>query len=226
LGIGIILSIIFTILLGLLIYRVLIGPLREKGARVALVTLALALIFQETIKLIYGPQIISIPILVSGTTSIAGVIVTNQKLLSLFVAIASVFFLWLFIRRTKRGKAITAITQNLDVARLVGINIRSSLMTTMAISVLLAAFAAVLFAPTWSVSPTEWTILFRAFPVIILGGIGSLKGSFIAAFLLATVEKVVEFTLGGGNIVSIASFGLMITVILLRSQGLFGKSKR
>jgi len=226
LGIAIIISLIIAIFLGLLIYRVLIGPLREKEARVALVTIALALIFQETIKLIYGPQIISIPILISGTTSIWGVTVTNQKLLALVVAIATALFLWILIRRTKRGKAIQAVAQNMDVARLVGINIRSVLMTSMAISILLAGIAAVLFAPTWSVSPTEWTILFRAFPVIILGGIGSIKGSFVAAFILATVEKVVEFTLGGGTIVEIATFALMITVIFLRPHGLFGKSSR
>ena len=225
LGIAIIISLIIAIFLGLLIYRVLIGPLREKEARVALVTIALALIFQETIKLIYGPQIISIPILISGTTSVWGVIVTNQKLLALGVAIVSVLFLWILIRRTKRGKAIQAVAQNMDVARLVGINIGSVLMTSMAISILLAGIAAVLFAPTWSVSPTEWTILFRAFPVIILGGIGSIKGTFVAAFILATVEKVVEFTLGGGNIVQIATFALMIAVIFLRPQGLFGKSR-
>jgi len=226
LGPAIIISLVIVVLLGLLIYRVLIGPMREKGARVALVTIALALIFQESIKLIYGPQIKSIPLLISGTTSILGVIVTNQKLLSLVVAIVIVSILWILIRRTKRGKAIQAVTQNMDVARLVGINVRSVLMTSMGISVLLAGIAAVLFAPTWAVSPMDWTILFRAFPVIILGGIGSIKGSFVAAFLLAFVEKTVEFTLGGGNIVTIASFALMLTVIFIRPAGLFGKSIR
>jgi branched-chain amino acid transport system permease protein len=223
-GIAIIITLIATPLLGLLIYRLFIGPLREKGARAVLVTFALALFFQEVLKLIFGPQIISIPNIVSGYSTIIGVNVTNQKILSFVVALISVSLLWLFIRRTKRGKAIRAVTQNMDVARLVGINIRAVLMTSMGLSVLLAGIAAVLFAPTWSVSPSDWTILFRAFPVIVLGGIGSIKGSAVASFLLAFTETTVIFTLGGGNLVKIVSFFLMLMVIFIRPTGLFGKS--
>lgn len=222
-GIAMIIALIATPLLGLVVYRVFIGPLREKGARAALVTIALALIIQEILKLIFGPQIISIPNIVSGYSIIIGVPVTNQKLLSLVVALVSVLLLWIFIRKTKQGKAIQAVTQNMDVARLVGVNIRRVLMTSMGISVLLAAIAALLFAPTWSVSPSDWAIVFRAFPVIILGGMGSIKGSVVASFLLAFTETTVIFYFGGGNLVQIVSFCLMLTVIFLRPRGLFGK---
>ena len=221
--IAIISALIATPLLGMAIYRVFIGPLREKGVRAALVTVALALIIQEILKLVYGPQIISIPILVSGYSTIAGVNVTNQRLLSLVVALVSVTLLWMFLKKTKQGKAITAVTQNMDVARLVGINIRRVLMTTMGISVLLAAIAAVLFAPTWSVSPGEWGIIFRVFPVIILGGMGNIKGSVVASFVLAFTENLVIFYSGGGHLVDIVTFFLMITVIFLRPTGIFGK---
>lgn len=224
-GVAIIITLAVAPLLGLLIYRVFIGPLREKGARAALVTIALALIFQEILKLVFGPQIISIPNVLSGYSTIMGVNVTNQKILALVVALVSAIGLWIFIKRTKRGKAIQAVAQNMDVARLVGINIRSVLMTSMGISVLLAAIAAILFAPTWSVSPADWAILFRAFPVIILGGQGSIKGSIVASFVLAFTETTVIFTLGGGNTVQIVSFALMLTVIFFRPAGLFGKSR-
>ena len=222
-GIAIIISLITTPLLGLLIYRVFIGPLREKGARAALVTIALALIIQEILKLIFGPQIISIPNIVSGYTTIIGVNVTNQKILAFVVALVSSLVLMVFIKRTKRGKAIQAVAQNMDVARLVGINIRAVLMTSMAISVFLAGIAAVLFAPTWSVSPSDWAILFRAFPVIILGGLGSLKGSIVASFILGFTENIVIFEMQGGNTVQIVTFLLMLTVIFIRPRGLFGK---
>jgi branched-chain amino acid transport system permease protein len=222
-GMAIIISLITTPLLGLLIYRVFIGPLREKGARAALVTIALALIIQEILKLIFGPQIISIPNIVSGYTTIIGVNVTNQKILAFVVALVSSLVLLIFIKRTKRGKAIQAVAQNMDVARLVGINIRAVLMTSMGISVFLAGIAAVLFAPTWSVSPSDWGILFRAFPVIILGGLGSLKGSIVASFILGFTENIVIFTMEGGNTVQIVSFFLMLAVIFIRPRGLFGK---
>ena len=223
--IAVLFALFVTPLIGLAIYRVFIGPLREKGARAALVTVALALITQEVLKLVFGPQIISIPNMVSGASTILGVPVTNQKLLSLVIALVSVSILWLFLRRTKQGNAIRAVTQNMDVARLVGVNIRRVLMTCMGISVLLAAIAAIFFAPTWSVSPTDWNIIFRAFPVIILGGMGSIKGSVVASFLLGFTETTVIFIFGGGNLVSIVSFFLMLTVIFLRPSGLFGKTK-
>jgi len=96
-------------------------------------------------------------------------------------------------------------------------------MTSMGISVFLAGIAAVLFAPTWSVTPSDWVILFRAFPVIILGGLGSLKGSIVASFILGFTENIVIFTTQGGNIVQIVSFFLMLAVIFIRPRGLFGK---
>ena len=224
LGPAIIISLVLIVLIGLVIYRLLIGPLREKELRAAVVTLALALVIQESIKLIFGPEIKSIPNLISGFSTVLGVRVVNQKLLALVVALAVTTALWFFIQRTKQGKAIRAMVQNMDVARLVGINIRKVLMISMAISVLLAGIAAVLFAPVYFISPTGWTILFRTFPVIILGGLGSIKGSFVAAFILAFSEKIVEFTIGGGYIVSIVTFAIMISVLFIKPTGLFGKT--
>jgi len=226
LGPAIIISLVLIVLIGLLIYKLLIGPLREKELRAAVVTLALALVIQESIKLIFGPEIKSIPNLITGFSTVLGVRVVNQKLLALVVAIAITTALWLFIQRTKQGKAIRAMVQNMDVAKLVGINIRKVLMISMGISVLLAGFAAVLFAPVYFISPTGWTILFRTFPVIVLGGLGSIKGSFLAAFILAFSEKIVEYTVGGGYIVQIVTFAIMISVLLIRPTGLFGKSTK
>ena len=226
LGPAIIISLISIVLISLVIYKVLIGPLREKEAEAALVTLGLALMIQELVKLIWGPDYKSIPYVVQGYVTLIGVRVVNQKLLALIVAIVLVTSLWLFIKRTKQGKAIRAISQNLEVARLVGINISRVLMMSMGISILLAGFAAVLFAPLFVLSPTEWNIIFQAFPAIVLGGLGSLKGSFVAAFVIAFIEKIVEFTLGGGYLMQTVTFGIMLLVLFIRPQGLFGKPNK
>lgn len=223
LGPAIIISLIVTVLFSLIIYKLLIGPLREKESRAAIVTLALALIFQESVKLIWGPEFKSIPSVTTGYVTIIGVRVVNQKLLSLIVAIILVAILWVFIRQTKQGKAIRAVAQNMEVAKLVGINITRVFMLSMGISALLAGFAAVLFAPVYVVSPNSWTILFSSFPVIVLGGLGSIKGSFIASFIIAFIEKILEFTVGGGYIVPTVTFAIMIVVLLIRPSGLFGK---
>lgn len=224
LGPAITISLIVVVIISLLIYHLLIGPLREKESRAAIVTLALVLIMQESVKLIWGPEIKSIPYVTTGYVTILGVRVVNQKLLALIVALILVTTLWIFIKRTKQGKAIRAVAQNMEVAKLVGVNIKRVFMTSMAISALLAGFAAVLFAPIHYVSPTSWTILFSSFPVIVLGGLGSIKGSFVAAFIIAFIEKIIEFNVvGAGYLVPTVTFVIMLITLFIRPSGLFGK---
>ncbi len=224
LGTSIIISLVLIVLITLIIYKLLIGPMREKEAKAALVTLALALVFQESVKLIWGPEFKSIPYLISGYVTLLGVRVVSQKLLALGVTAVLVSVLWFFVMRTKLGKGIRAVAQNMEVARLVGINVRRVFMISMGISALLAGLAAVFFAPLYVVSPTQWTILFQAFPVIVLGGLGSLKGTFIASFVMAFIEKIVEFDVAGGYAARIISFVIMAVILLVRPTGLFGKS--
>jgi branched-chain amino acid transport system permease protein len=223
LGSAIIISLVIIILINLIIYKVLVGPLREKEAEAALVTLALAMVIQELVKLIWGPDYKSIPYDIQGYVVLLGVRVVNQKVLALIAAIVLVTALSLFIKRTKTGKAVRAVSQNLEVARLVGINISRVLMITMGISALLAGLAAVFFGPLGVVSPTEWSILFSAFPAIVLGGLGSLKGSVVGAFMIAFIETIVAFTLGGGYLMQTVTFVIMLVVLLIKPTGLFGK---
>ena len=224
LGPAIIISLIVIVIVSLAIYQLLIGPLREKGNQAAIVTLALALVFQEIVKLIFGPEIKSTPNIANGYLFILGVRETYQKVLSLAVALTLVLILWIFIKYTKQGKAIRAVAQNMEVARLVGVNIKRTFMLSMGISALLAGFAAVLFAPTNYVSPSSWTILFTTFPVIVLGGLGSIKGSFVAAFIIAFIEKIIEFNIvGAGYLTPTVTFAIMLIVLLIKPTGLFGK---
>ena len=223
LGISILVSLILTIISGIIIYQFFIHPLREKNIGAAVVTLSLALFISALIKLIYGPEFISLPYLIEGYTTILGTRVVIQKLLSFIVTMILVGFLALFVNRTRVGKSMKAVAQNMDVAKLVGINTRNTFMISMGISALLGGFAAVLFAPVYVVSPGGWTILFRAFPVLVLGGIGSLKGAVVGAFIIAFTEKILEYTVQGGYFVQTATFAVMLIIIFIRPTGLFGK---
>ena len=226
LEIAIPISLILIVITSFIVYELLIKPMHEKEMRAAVVTLGLALVLQEGVKLVYGPEFKSIPYIITGYVTILGVRIVSQKLLAAITAIVLVAALYIFIRRTKQGKAIRAVAQNMEVARLVGINVSRVVMMTMGISALLAGVAAVLFAPVYIVSPTEWSILFRAFPVIILGGLGSLRGMLAASFLIAGIEKIVEYTIGGGYIVPTITFSLMLIILLVRPSGLFGHTTK
>jgi branched-chain amino acid transport system permease protein len=226
LEIAIPISLILIVITSFIVYELLIKPMHEKEMRAAVVTLGLALVLQEGVRLVYGPEFKSIPYIITGYVTILGVRIVSQKLLATITAIVLVAALYMFIRRTKQGKAIRAVAQNMEVARLVGINVSRVVMMTMGISALLAGVAAVLFAPVYIVSPTEWSILFRAFPVIILGGLGSLRGMLAASFLIAGIEKIVEYTIGGGYIVPTITFSLMLIILLVRPSGLFGHTTK
>ena len=226
LEIAIPISLILIVITSSIVYELLIKPMHEKEMRAAVVTLGLVLVLQEGVKLFYGPGVKSIPYIITGYVTILGVRIVSQKLLATITAIVLVAALYMFIRRTKQGKAIRAVAQNMEVARLVGINVSRVVMMTMGISALLAGVAAVLFAPVYIVSPTEWSILFRAFPVIILGGLGSLRGMLAASFLIAGIEKIVEYTIGGGYIVPTITFSLMLVILLVRPSGLFGHTTK
>ena len=226
LEIAIPISLILIVITSFIVYELLIKPMHEKEMRAAVVTLGLVLVLQEGVRLVYGPEFKSIPYVITGYVTILGVRIVSQKLLAATTAIVLVAALYIFIRRTKQGKAIRAVAQNIEVARLVGINVSRVVMMTMGISALLAGVAAVLFAPVYIVSPTEWSILFRAFPVIILGGLGSFRGILAASFLIAGIEKIVEYTIGGGYIVPTITFSLMIIILLVRPSGLFGHTTK
>jgi branched-chain amino acid transport system permease protein len=223
LGVSYLISLVAIAVISLILYRLFIGPMREKESEAALVTVALALIFQELVKFTWGPEFKSVPSLVSGYATLLGVRITNQKLLALLAASVIFLFLWIFINWTKLGKGVRAVAQNMEVARLVGVNVRQVFMITMGISAVLAGLAAVFFAPLNVVSPIEWTILFQAFPVIVLGGLGSLKGAFVASFIMAFIEKMVEFYIAGGYAMELVSFAIMVIILLVRPTGLFGK---
>lgn len=223
LGVSIVLSLILTIITGILIYQFFIHPLRKKDVGAAIVTLSLALFFQALVSLIWGPEYKSIPYVITGYTTILGVRVVNQKLLSLIVTIILVVLLGLFINRTRVGKSIKAVAQNMELAKLIGINTRNTFIISMGISALLAGVAAILFAPVYVVSSSAWTILFRSFPVLVLGGIGSLKGVLVGAFIIAFTEKIVEFTIQGGYFAQTVTFVVMLLIIFIKPEGIFGK---
>jgi branched-subunit amino acid ABC-type transport system permease component len=82
---------------------------------------------------------------------------------------------------------------------------------------------AVFFAPLNVISPTEWSIMYMVFPVLVLGGLGNLKGAFVASFLMAFIEKIVEFYIAGGYAMQIVSFAIMAAILFVRPTGLFGK---
>jgi branched-chain amino acid transport system permease protein len=211
-------------LIGMVIDYFGIRPMRDRHAYVLILTLAFALFFQELMYGIYGPYGKAVQSFLRGEIVLGGVHISYQKLITLFVAVASVALLWFFIKKTKTGKSISAVAQNKDAAILVGIQYEKAYRMTMGISAALAAVAGVFISPILEAVPTMWAFpLFKAFAIVIIGGLGSLEGAIIASLLLGYSETLVSILISA-NYSDMVYLIAIILVLVLRPTGLLSKS--
>jgi branched-chain amino acid transport system permease protein len=211
-------------LVGILAYRFLINPIREHHAAVLLMTVALALVFQESMTAAFSSKYWSIPALIPGFTNVLGVSILNQNLLVLGVVAVVIVVVWLILSRTKLGIALRATAQDAEVATLMGISVPRTLMITMGIATFLAAVAALVVAPIRTIYPVMWTApLVMVMVIVVLGGLGSVKGAIIGAFIIALVEVSVAILIPQYAYLKVVFAILaMIIVLIVRPGGLFG----
>ena len=211
-------------LFSVLCYRLVIEPVREHEAAVLIATIALALIFQELMLFSFGGHYLGIPSTLEGGVRLLGVSIPYQRMLILVIAAAMLTAVWFVLYRTRLGLAIRATANDLEVANLMGMNVHRVAMIAVAISVALAAIAGVVVAPVFVVDPFMWLApLVTMLAIVVLGGLGSLKGSLIGALIIGYVEAITVFALpGGAYLKGAVALLIMVIVLLARPEGLFG----
>lgn len=221
---GMVVAIILVTLLGLVSYKIFIDPIREHHGAVLIATIALAMAFQEVMSLIFTGTFLSVPPLVKGFLFILGVKVFYQQLITFCVVLLTIVVLWFFLMKTRLGLAIRSTSQDREVANLMGINESRVALVTMGISVGLAAFTGAIVVPLTVLEPHMWTHpLIMMMAVVVLGGLGSLKGSFLGAYILGFAEALVVFLAPmGAFLKGSVALSIMILVLLIRPEGLFG----
>jgi len=218
------LSIILVGLLGVLSYKLFINPIREHEAAVLIATIALAMVIQEALLISFGGHYLGVPPLVSGYATIVGVKVTYQHLLAFGVAVLALIGTWTLLMKTRLGLALRATAQDREVANLMGMNEARVAMLTMGISVMLAGLGGAIVVPLFVLDPHMWMHpLIMMLAIVVLGGLGSIKGSFVGAYILAFAEVLVVFLLPmGAYLKGSVALSIMILVLLIRPEGLFG----
>jgi len=221
---AILISLMATVIIGLVSYKLFIDRIREHGVTVMLVTLALATIFQESMILAFGAHFREAPTLIPGYVEIFAVKVMYQHLLTIAVVAVVLLGMWLLLAKTKLGIAIRATAQDAEIANLMGINVSNILLVAMGIAAALAAIAGIVVAPLWVVYPYMWmSPLVMIMAIVVLGGLGSIKGSLIAAFIIGLVEVAVVFYLPGGSFLRGAiALLVMVIILVVRPEGLYG----
>jgi len=223
---GMMIAVVVVTVFGLLAYKFLIDPIREHEAAVLIATIALAMIFQEAVMLIYTGDYRTVSALIEGYFIVTGVKVFYQQVLTFGVVLALLAVLWFLLMKTKLGLAIRSTAEDREVANLMGMNDSRLAMITMGISVALAGFTGAVIAPLAVLSPFMWMEpLIMMMAVVVLGGLGSIKGSFTAAYILGFTEALVVFMIPKGAFLKgSVALTIMILVLLLRPEGLFGVS--
>jgi branched-chain amino acid transport system permease protein len=217
-------AVLVVTILGLISYKLLIDPIREHEAAVLIATIALAMALQEIMLLFFSGDFLSVPPLIEGFFSILGVKVFYQQFLTFVVVLVILAALRAFLMKSRLGLAIRSTAQDREVANLMGMNESRVTMLTVGISVALAGLAGAVVVPLTIVNPFMWLHpLIMMMAVVVLGGLGSIKGSFIAAYILGFAEALVVFLAPmGAYLKDSVALSIMILVLLIRPGGLFG----
>ena len=221
---GMIIAIILVFLLGILIYQLLLRPIREHDAAVMIATIAMAMAMEELMSHFFSGSFLSVPYLIKGFATIFGTKIFYQQILTFCAALIVLIILWILMMKTRLGLAIRSTAQDREVTNLMGINESRIAMWTMGISVGLAAFTGAIIVPLTVIDPHMWTPpLIMVMAVVVLGGLGSLKGSFIGAYILGFAEALVVFLVPAGAFLKgSVALSIMILVLIIRPEGLFG----
>ncbi len=216
-------AVLFVAAFGAGMERLLVRPLRQSALAVLMITLAVALIFEQGMFILFGSEARNVPAFVTATWTYSGLDISGQRLLTLAAGIVVLGLLYLFIQWTRLGLAILAISQDPEGAQYMGIPANRMYSLVMALSAGIAASAGVLTAPFLTVQPTmDLLPMVKAFAIVIVGGLGSIPGSILAALLLGYSETIVAYTVSPAWTEIVSLIAVLLTLIL-RPAGLLGK---
>jgi branched-chain amino acid transport system permease protein len=210
---------------GAIIERTLLRRLYELDHLYGLLfTFGLALTIEGTFRYLYGAagQPYSVPPSLSGGVNLGFMFLPIYRGWVVVLSLIACIGTWLLIEKTKMGAYLRAATENTVLVQVFGINVPLLLTLTYGLGAALAAFAGVLAAPIYQVSPLMGTnIIIVVFAVVVVGGMGSILGAIVTGYMLGIAEGLTKvFYPEASNIVI---FVIMAIVLLTRPAGLFGK---
>ncbi len=210
--------------LGILCERLVFHPLRNSPPiHDKIAAIGILLFLEAVVHMFWGSDFRRMSTPYGGVVNLDGVFLREQGILIIASTVVLVVALNLFLRKTMVGATIIAMAQNREGAFLVGIDANRVAMMTFAISGVLAAVAATLYAPMNLVYPAMGhLVIMKAFVIIILGGMGSIPGAIIGGMIIGFAEAF------GGYYISdsykdVIAFALLVLILSIRPQGLFAK---
>ena len=226
-GLAVPITLVVAFGLGLLIERFVVRPFSDGGSNSwLLTTIALGIILENLAMLIFGKETRGYPSVWAETpVQLLGFGVFPVELLIPVVGVAVAITLRILFTQTLLGKALQAVSESHDTARLMGIPVERMISLTFGMSTALAALAGMLIAPVSNVSATMGTLLgLKAFATAIIGGLANPWGVMLAGILYGLVESTAAGLLGG-SYREIIGFAVVILMLAIRPYGLFGQAQ-
>lgn len=216
-------------MLGYLLQRLLINRIVERPPLISLlITYALSIVFANTLKLFFTGTPRSVDTVIGGFWRLGNITIPVVKTYILIVSILMVLTLALFLEYTRLGKSIRAAAQNRNAARMVGIEISSVYAITFATCIALTGGAGVLITPIQPIFPfMGQPFTLKAFAITTMSGLGNIWGALLGSLVLGLLEVYVATYIPGvgTNLGIVVSYVILVVVLIVRPQGLFGGLK-
>lgn len=225
--IGILAAPLLVAAVGLAIERLVVQPVRtHPPISTLLLTFGVALVLDETVRIVWGatPYSITAPPLLTGNVSLLSLPYPTYRLFILTFGIAVAIFLYLFLDRTDLGVVMRAASADAEMLEVMGVNVSGLFMWVFALGSALAGLGGVVAAPLLTVYPGMGIgIIIEAFVVLVLGGLGSLRGAIVAAVLVGEVQTLGAALISAYTLLLV--FTMMAAILLLRPRGLLGEGR-
>jgi branched-chain amino acid transport system permease protein len=196
---------------------------KDRHTLTLLLTFGLAVVLEDLLKIVFGANPLRVEAPITGATEMLGLFFPNYRLFVMAVGSAIIAAAWLLIFRTRIGAMVRAAAFDRYMTASLGVPVAQVYALTFAFGVALAGISGVLLAPIYSVFPTMGRdFVLIAFSVVIIGGMGSIKGAVLAGLLLTQVQSISSLYISPVWSDPLL-FGIMVLVLMWRPQGLFGK---
>ena len=223
---AVVLGLLFAIVMGVLIERLILRPLvGESAISVIMVTIGLAAVLKAVAQLFFGTRAVSQPALLPRTTiEFAGATFPLNRILVIVIAAVVLTLFTLFFQRSRHGIAMRAVADDQQAALTLGISVRRIFAMAWALAAVSALIGGVLLGDITEVSSRLTTFGLLVFPVVILGGLDSVPGTIVGGLVIGLSGQYVSSYWDPG-LAQIAPYLLLVAILLVRPYGLFGETR-
>jgi branched-chain amino acid transport system permease protein len=196
---------------------------KDRHTLTLLLTFGVGVVLEDLLKIIFGANPLRMEAPISGATELMGLFFPNYRLFLMLAGGLVIAAVWIVVFRTPLGAVVRAAAYDRHMTASLGVPVQRVYAGTFAFGVALAGLSGVLLAPIYSVFPTMGRdFVFMAFSVVIIGGMGSIKGAVIAGLVLTQIQSISSLYISPVWSDPLL-FGIMVLVLMWRPQGLFGK---